>query len=154
MRSKEFPPGLGPRFALAIAFCAGLGFHQPAQAGAGRQDREGGQTGTASYYSRSFSGRTTASGTRMNPAGYHAAHRTLPFGTLVEVTNLRNGRSVVVRVDDRGPFRRGRVIDLTPQAALALGFARAGVTQVRLSVVPQYAALGPAGALDEVAEAP
>lgn len=159
MKSKELSPGLASRFAMAVALCAGLGLHQPAQAGSPRSnDRTTAsqgdvQTGIASYYSSAFFGRTTASGTRMNPAAYHAAHRSLPFGTLVEVTNLQNGRSVVVRIDDRGPFRHGRVIDLSPKAAQALGLTRAGIAPVRLNVVPQYAALGPT-ILDEVAEAP
>jgi rare lipoprotein A len=64
----------------------------------------------------------TASGQRANPGGFTAAHRTLPFGTKVTVTNKRNGRSVTVRINDRGPFVRGRIIDLTPAAARALGF--------------------------------
>jgi rare lipoprotein A len=70
-----------------------------------------------------YSGGKTASGERANPGGLTAAHRTLAFGTHVRVTHRRNGRSVTVRINDRGPFVRGRVIDLTPAAARALGFS-------------------------------
>lgn len=79
------------------------------------------ESGIASVYA--YSGQRTASGERAQPNGLTAAHRTLPFGTRVRVTNKRNGRSVVVRINDRGPFVRGRVIDLTPAAAQALGFS-------------------------------
>ena len=76
--------------------------------------------GMAAVYS--YRGGRTASGESARPSGLTAAHRTLPFGTNVRVTNHRNGRSVVVRVNDRGPFGRGRIIDLTPAAAGELGF--------------------------------
>ena len=79
------------------------------------------ESGIASVYA--YSGQRTASGERAQPHGLTAAHRTLPFGTRVRVTNKGNGRSVVVRINDRGPFVRGRVIDLTPAAAQALGFS-------------------------------
>lgn len=87
--------------------------------------------GIASVYN--YSGSKTASGERANPRGLTAAHKTLPFGTKVRVTNQRNGKSVVVRINDRGPFIRGRVIDVTPAGASALGFS--GLTQVSLAVV-------------------
>jgi rare lipoprotein A len=79
------------------------------------------QSGIASIYA--YAGERTASGERAKPSGLTAAHRTLPFGTRVRVTNKSNGRSVVVRINDRGPFVRGRVIDVTPAAARALGFS-------------------------------
>ena len=79
------------------------------------------QSGIASVYG--YDGQKTANGERASSHGMTAAHRTLPFGTHVRVTNTRNGRSVVVRINDRGPFVRGRVIDLTPAAAKALGFS-------------------------------
>jgi len=79
------------------------------------------ESGIASVYA--YSGSKTASGERASPGGLTAAHRTLPFGTKVRVTNKRNGHSVVVRINDRGPFVRGRVIDVTPAAARALGFS-------------------------------
>jgi rare lipoprotein A len=83
--------------------------------------------GVASVYSTE-SGSGTASGQKLNPNALTAAHRTLPFGTKVKVTNKHNGRSVVVTINDRGPFVRGRVIDVTPAAARVLGFS--GLTQV------------------------
>jgi peptidoglycan lytic transglycosylase len=89
------------------------------------------QSGIASVYA--YSGQKTADGERASPHGLTAAHRTLPFGTKVRVTNLRNGRSVVVRINDRGPFVRGRVIDLTPAGAHAIGMD--GLAPVRLDVV-------------------
>jgi rare lipoprotein A len=81
----------------------------------------GAQSGIASVYSVE-SGSTTASGARLNPGAFTAAHRTLPFGTKIRVTNKHNGRSVIVTVNDRGPFVRGRIIDLTPAGARAIGF--------------------------------
>ena len=90
------------------------------------------ESGIASIYA--YTGSKTASGQRANPGGFTAAHRTLPFGTLVKVTNRRNGKSVTVRINDRGPFIRGRIIDVTPAAAQALGFSgRASVTLAALS---------------------
>ncbi len=85
--------------------------------------------GVASVYSYE-SGHRTANGERVNPKGLTAAHRTLPFGTVVKVTNQRNGRSVSVRINDRGPFKRGRVIDLTPAAAKVLGIDGLGPVTV------------------------
>jgi rare lipoprotein A len=79
-----------------------------------------GESGMASVYS--YESGPTASGERANPHRLTAAHRTLPFGTWVKVTNKKNGRSVRVRINDRGPFKRGRVIDVTPAAAKELGF--------------------------------
>ena len=87
------------------------------------------QTGIASIYS----GGRTANGEHTRASGLTAAHRRLPFGTMVRVTNQRSGRSVVVRINDRGPFIRGRVIDVTPAAAHVLGFS--GLAPVTLAVV-------------------
>lgn len=89
------------------------------------------QCGGASWYALTS---ITASGERMNPAAMTAAHRSLPFGSKVRVTNMRNGRTVTVRINDRGPFIRGRVIDLSKAAARKLGFIRAGHTKVCFSV--------------------
>jgi rare lipoprotein A len=88
------------------------------------------ESGIASIYG--YKGGKTASGQHANPHGLTAAHRRLPFGTMVRVTNRRNGKSVVVRINDRGPFIRGRVIDLTPAAARVLGFS--GLAPVTLAV--------------------
>jgi rare lipoprotein A len=89
------------------------------------------QSGFAAVYS--YRGGKTASGETSRPDALTAAHRTLPFGTMVRVTNRRNGRSVVVRINDRGPYGRGRVIDVTPAAAGELGFS--GLTPVSLDIV-------------------
>jgi rare lipoprotein A len=93
-----------------------------------------GQTGIASVYGNGdgHAWSKTANGGRMNPGALTAAHRTLPFGTRVNVVNKRNGKSVVVRISDRGPFVRGRIIDLTPAAARALGMS--GLAPVTLSM--------------------
>jgi rare lipoprotein A len=91
--------------------------------------------GVASYYGYDGSGNRTASGQRFNPERLTAAHRHLPFGTRVRVTNTRNGRSVVVRINDRGPFIRGRVIDLSVAAARVLGMMGSGVAPVRIEVL-------------------
>jgi peptidoglycan lytic transglycosylase len=89
------------------------------------------QSGVASMYSHA--GRKTASGETARPGGMTAAHRSLPFGTMVRVTNRRSGKSVVVRINDRGPFVRGRIIDLTPAAARAIGFS--GLAPVEVAVL-------------------
>lgn len=90
------------------------------------------QCGRASWYALTS---RTASGERMNPAAMTAAHRSLPFGTKVKVTNKRNGKSVVVRINDRGPFVKGRVIDLSKAAARELGFVSSGHTAICLAKV-------------------
>lgn len=92
-------------------------------------------SGIASYYGRRFHGRRTANGERFNMNAMTAAHRTLPFGSLVEVTNPRNGRSVVVRINDRGPFVRGRTIDLSRAAARELGMISRGHARVELALL-------------------
>jgi rare lipoprotein A len=89
-------------------------------------------SGVASYYK---SGKQTANGESFNPNGLTAAHRTLPFGTKVRVTNMRNGKSVVVRINDRGPFIRGRVIDLSLGAAKLVEMTSSGVAKVTYSVL-------------------
>jgi rare lipoprotein A len=90
------------------------------------------QTGHASWYKM---GKVTANGERFNPNGLTAAHRTLPFGTKVKVKNLRNGKSVVVRINDRGPFIKGRIIDLALGAAKQIGLHRSGTAQVSLTII-------------------
>ena len=90
------------------------------------------QTGRASWYGEGLKGRKTASGERFDPEDLTAAHRTLPFGTVVRVTNLRNNRSVSVRITNRGPFIRGRIIDLSPAAARELRILKSGVARVRI----------------------
>jgi len=93
------------------------------------------EVGVASYVGAAYEGRPTASGVRFDGQSLTAAHRTLPFGTRVRVTNLVNDRSVIVTIVDRGPFREGRVIDLSRRAARELDFERAGTTRVRIEVL-------------------
>lgn len=120
------------------AFAAALLTLAPAEAEA--------EQGRASWYAFTT---ITASGERANPSAMTAAHRTLPFGTRVRVDNLDNGRSVVVRINDRGPFIRGRIIDVTRAAAGQLGFVNAGTARVRVSVIGRGPARGVAAAPDK-----
>ena len=92
--------------------------------------------GEASYYGRELAGNRTASGERFDPNAFTAAHRTLPLGTRLRVTNVANGRSVIVRVNDRGPFVRSRLIDVSFGAAREIQMVRSGKAQVRLEIVP------------------
>lgn len=94
------------------------------------------QIGTASWYGQDFEGKPTASGEPYNMYDLTAAHPTLPLGTYVKVTNLRNRRAVVVRINDRGPVVDGRIIDVSYSAAKVLRFHTAGVQRVRLDIVP------------------
>ncbi|WP_084327674.1 septal ring lytic transglycosylase RlpA family protein [Salinarimonas rosea] len=89
----------------------------------------------ASWYGPGFHGRRTASGERYDMDALTAAHKTLPFGTKVRVTNVANGKSIVVRITDRGPFVRGREIDLSRGAARAVGMIASGTAQVRIEVL-------------------
>lgn len=93
------------------------------------------QQGKASYYGTRHHGRKTASGERFNKNALTAAHRTLPFGSLVRVINLNNNKSIVVRINDRGPYAKGRIIDLSEQAAREINMIRAGVAQVRVELL-------------------
>lgn len=90
------------------------------------------KVGIASWYKM---GKITANGERFNPNGLTAAHRYLPFGTVVRVTNLRNGRQVVVRINDRGPFVKNRIIDLAYGAARRIGLNRSGIARVKLDII-------------------
>ena len=93
--------------------------------------------GLAAYYSNRLNGRKTASGQVFDQNAYPGAHPTLPFGTKVKVTNTKNDRSVVVRINDRGPTQPGRVIDLSRAAAGKLGMLRAGLVPVKLEIVAE-----------------
>jgi rare lipoprotein A len=94
------------------------------------------QTGLLSCYAEGFHGRPTASGELFDEDALTAAHRTLPFHTKVEVTNLENGRRVIVRINDRGPFVEERIVDLSPAAARELGLVEPGLARGQLSLVP------------------
>jgi rare lipoprotein A len=110
---------------MAIVVCT-------AMVGLAGQAEAASQCGKASWYKM---GTKTASGERMNAQALAAAHRSLPFGTKVRVENLANGRSVVVRINDRGPYSGGRVIDLTQAAAEKIGMIHSGVARVKMTVV-------------------
>ena len=91
--------------------------------------------GLASFYGAKFNGRRTASGEKFSNGTLTAAHKTLPFGSKVLVTNVRNGKSVVVRINDRGPYVRGRIIDLSKAAAKKIGLGSSGTARVKLEVL-------------------
>ena len=93
------------------------------------------QSGQGSYYADKFNGRPTASGTPYRPGQLTAAHNTLPFGTRIKVTNVKNGRSVKVVVNDRGPHVKGRIVDVSRKAARKLDLVEAGVVPVQLKVI-------------------
>lgn len=109
------------------------------------------QVGTASWYGDYFEGRPTASGEPFNMYDMTAAHLTLPLGTLVRVTNLRNHRSVIVRINDRGPYVDGRIVDLSYNAAKVLRFDQQGLQRVRLDVIPRHKAAATLAMLREPA---
>ncbi|APW71628.1 septal ring lytic transglycosylase RlpA family protein [Sphingopyxis granuli] len=105
----------------------------PGEADAGDGTEMG--SGVASYYSDELAGNRTASGEPFDPDELTAAHRTLPFGSKVRVTNIANGQSVVVRINDRGPFGRGRVIDVSHAAAKEIGMHRSGTARVNMTLL-------------------
>ena len=99
-----------------------------------RTSQDAGVSGQASWYGAKHHGRKTASGERFNQNALTAAHRTLPFGTQVKVTNTLNNKSVTVRINDRGPYSKGRIIDLSRAAAVKIDMIKQGVAPVRLQV--------------------
>jgi rare lipoprotein A len=99
------------------------------------------QVGVASWYGPGFHGRQTASGEIFDQDGLTAAHRKLPLGTEVKVTNLENGRSILVEINDRGPYVKGRVIDLSRAAARRLGLLEEGLGKVRIEATPRQLAM-------------
>ena len=101
------------------------------------------EEGLASWYGARFQGRPTASGELFDPTQFTAAHRSLPFGTIVEVTHLENSRTVQVRINDRGPFVAGRILDLSHAAAEALAMLSQGVAPVRLRILEAVVPAGP-----------
>jgi rare lipoprotein A len=121
---------------LFMALFAGCAASPPGGQGGGNGRAAGyDRVGHASWYGGKFHGRTTASGQRYNMHAFTAAHRTLPFGTQVAVTNMANGRTVRLVINDRGPFIRGRLIDVSRRAAQKLGFLHQGTTRVRVRTV-------------------
>ncbi len=128
--------------ALSLASCT-----TPTQKGPGRPKQffasqpTSVQQGIASYYYGRWIGRKTANGERYRASDMTAAHRKLPFNSFVRVTNLRNGRSVIVRINNRGPYVRGRIIDMSLEAARALDMTRSGITKVKVEVLKPTASL-------------
>jgi rare lipoprotein A len=124
---------------IIYAIFAGLLLTQPIDLQArGDAKSKGGKelgSGSASYYSNEFAGRRTASGETFNPKALTAAHRTAAFGTRIRVTHLGNGKQVTVRINDRGPFTRGRIIDLSYAAAKQIGMHHSGTAKVKLTLV-------------------
>jgi rare lipoprotein A len=118
----------------APADVAGDASESSGEDGSSGQASAAGEVGIASFYGRRFHGRRTASGHLFDATAATAAHRTLPFGTEVTITNLANGRTVVATITDRGPYVRGRIIDVSRSLASALGFTRSGTARVRVSV--------------------
>ncbi len=110
------------------------------------------QVGNASWYGQLFQGKETASGEMYDMYGFTAAHKELPLGTWVKVTNLRNDRTVIVRINDRGPVTPGRVLDLSYRAAKELNMAGRGVVKVRIDVIPSPV-IAPTGQKPTVLEA-
>lgn len=114
-------------------------FASPAPAVADQAEAEPAATtiarGEASFYGNEFRGSRTASGERFDPGSLTAAHRSLPMGSRLRVTNIRNGKSVLVRVNDRGPFARSRIIDVSYAAAQKIGMVRAGKALVKLELL-------------------
>lgn len=124
---------------LAIVSCAGMSVREesavpdlPSPVPPQVTDTVYRETGVASWYGRDFQGRTTSSGEIFDMNGISAAHRTLPLGTVLSVTNLDNFKSIKVRINDRGPFVKGRVLELSFGAAKELGFASQGTARVKL----------------------
>ena len=128
----------------AVLVLLGLGAAESTSAGRASTDVVRRQVGLASYYGAAFQGEETASGEMFDYRRMTAAHRTLPLGSVVRVTNLRNGRPVVVRINDRGPYgrnhRKGTIIDLSKGAARKLGFVKDGLARVRVDVLRRQAA--------------
>ncbi|WP_226163077.1 septal ring lytic transglycosylase RlpA family protein [Hymenobacter terricola] len=120
---------------LSLAFFASCSSSRGVSKGATGSRGAYTQTGLGSYYADKFVGRPTASGTTYRPGEMTAAHNTLPFGTLIRVTNTRNGRSVEVTVTDRGPHTKGYIVDVSRRAAAQLDIIGAGVVPVQLTVV-------------------
>jgi rare lipoprotein A len=125
------PPVLISVWLLLMAACTGCS-HAPGPAAV---VPDSAQSGVASYYASKFEGRRTANGERYTGDEYTAAHKTLPFGTRIRVTHLKSGRTVECRVNDRGPHKKGRIVDLSRRAAEALGIMADGLAKVRLEVL-------------------
>lgn len=131
--SRRWPAILLCVIVLALAGCGSAPKSYPSGSPASARGHT--ESGMASYYGDEFHGRKTANGERFDQNKLTAAHKQLPFGTRVRVVNRQNGKSVVVRVNDRGPFVKGRIIDLSSSAFRSIASIRAGVVPVHIEVV-------------------
>ncbi|MHC8509443.1 MAG: septal ring lytic transglycosylase RlpA family protein [Rhodospirillales bacterium] len=128
--SPQASPGLNGRYKIGSPYQIRGAWYYPAV------DYQYDETGIASWYGPNFHGKQTANGEVFNQNGLTAAHRTLPMPSRVRVTNLENGRSLVMTVNDRGPFSKGRIIDLSRRSAQLLGVIRKGTAKVRVTIIP------------------
>ena len=124
-----------PILLASIVFAGGCAPRKAPSATPASIAPQGVETGQASWYGKAHQGHLTASGERFDMHALTAAHRTLPFGTIVRVTHLKSGRSVDVRINDRGPFHSGRIIDLSYEAARKLGIVGGGTARVKVTVI-------------------
>lgn len=122
--------------AFTLLFLSSLTFGQSLKSGKPYK-------GIASFYAKKFHGRLTANGETFDNTEFTCAHKTLPFGTILEVENIKNGKKVIVRVNDRGPYIAGREIDLSFKAAKSLGFIKKGVSKVNITIVNEDQPIGP-----------
>lgn len=122
-------------FAVFLMLASSAIFAKPDKIERMTNDKIWDAKGTASWYGGRFHGRKTASGERFNMYALTAAHRTLPFGSIVKVTEVKSGKSVIVRITDRGPFHGRRIIDLSRGAAQRLGIIKAGTARIKLTVI-------------------
>jgi len=121
------------KYLLLLSFCFLFLQGKAKQSGPSNEPDSVSKTVLATYYHRKFEGRRTTSGAKYRAKKFTAAHRTLPFGTMIKVTNPDNGKSVMVKVNDRGPFSKRLAIDLSESAAKEIGIYRKGIAKVNLS---------------------
>jgi len=135
MASDRVRIELLPILLVSIVVAGACAQHKGPSASPASIERRHVETGQASWYGKAHQGRLTASGERFDMHALTAAHRTLPFGTIVRVKHVKSGKSVNVRINDRGPFRSGRIIDLSYEAARRLGIVARGTARVELTVI-------------------
>ena len=135
MVTQRIRTGLLPILLVSIVLAGACAERKPLSTSPASVELHHSETGLASWYGKAHQGKRTANGERFDMHALTAAHRTLPFGTIVRVTNLQSGKSVNVRINDRGPFRRDRIIDLSYEAAKALGVAARGTARVKITVI-------------------
>jgi rare lipoprotein A len=135
MTTKRLRVELLPILLVSIVLAGACAQRKGPSTSSASIERQHVETGQASWYGKAHQGKLTASGERFDMHALTAAHRTLPFGTIVRVTRLKSGKSVNVRINDRGPFRSGRIIDLSYEAAKKLGITERGTARVEITVI-------------------